>query len=194
VVLPPSLIAASVRAMRYVRPPLGVVAAVAAAVALPLHGAAPKAGNSAPACQSPEHHQLDFWIGDWDVYDMPATGKPAAHVTITSLLDKCVIHELYEGDSGLRGESFSIYDTTRQVWHQTWVTNRGQLLVIEGGMRNGRLMLAGHQLTKDNKSREIRAYWWQDKDGVRESSESSTDGGKTWSTDFDLVFKPHQID
>jgi hypothetical protein len=36
---------------------------------------------------------LDFWIGDWDVYDMPATGKTAAHATITSLLGKCVIHE-----------------------------------------------------------------------------------------------------
>ena len=190
--------------MKYVRPLLSIVATVAAAAALPLPGAAPKAGNSTPAasatvasapaptCRSPDHRQLDFWVGDWDAYDMPATGRPAAHVTITSLLDKCVIHELYEGDPGVRGESFSIYDPTRKVWHQTWVSNRGELLIIEGEVRNGRLMLVGHQQTKDNKRREIRASWWQDKDGVRESSESSTDGGKTWNADFDLVFKRHQ--
>src|SRR5260370_15206346 len=140
--------------MKYVRPLLSIVATVAAAAALPLPGAAPKAGNSTPAasatvasapaptCRSPDHRQLDFWVGDWDAYDMPATGRPAAHVTITSLLDKCVIHELYEGDPGVRGESFSIYDPTRKVWHQTWVSNRGELLIIAAGMRHGRLMLA----------------------------------------------------
>jgi hypothetical protein len=176
--------------MKYVKPLLSVTAILATVAALPLQGAAPKAGNAAPACQSADHRQLDFWVGDWDVYDMPATGQPAAHATITSLLDKCVIHELYEGNSGLRGESFSIYDPTRKVWHQSWVSNRGELLVIEGVMRDGRLTLVGHQVTKDNKQREIRASWWHDKDGVRESSESSTDGGKTWNADFDLVFKP----
>jgi hypothetical protein len=176
--------------MKYLKALISIVATVVVASAQ--SAAAATSAAPAAACQSPEHRQLDFWVGDWDVYDVPASGKPGAHVTITSLLDKCVIHELYEGDSGLRGESFSIYDARRKVWHQTWVSNRGELLIIEGGLHEGRLMLAGHQLTQDNQQRGIRAYWWQDKDGVRESSESSTDGGKTWKTDFDLVFKPHR--
>lgn len=158
---------------------IGVVAALASAAA-------------SAACESADHHRLDFWVGDWDVYDQPATGKPTAHATITSLMDGCVIHELYEGNSGVRGESFSIYDASRSAWHQTWVSNRGELLIIEGGMRNGRLMFAGHQTLQNDQRREIRAYWWHDKEGVRESSESSTDGGKTWHTDFDIVFKPRR--
>jgi hypothetical protein len=31
-----------------------------------------------------------------------------------------------------KGQSFTIYDVARDVWHQTWVTNRGELLEIEG--------------------------------------------------------------
>jgi len=161
------------------------------AIALALGGAGSNAADAVkpPACQLPEHRQLDFWVGDWDVYDMPGTGKRAAHATITSLMDKCVIHELYEGENGGRGESFSIFDRSRNVWHQTWVTNRGTLLMIEGTLRNGRLVLSGEQLTDDHKRTIVRAAWWPDKEGVRELGETSEDGGKTWKTEFDLIFK-----
>jgi len=155
----------------------------------PSHATGPK---SPPTCNLPEYRQLDFWVGDWDVFDMPATGAPAAaHATITSLLDKCVVHELYEGTNGAHGESFSIYDRTRGVWHQTWVTNRGALLIIEGTLQKGRVVLSGQQLTDDHKRHDVRATWWPEKDTVRELGESSDDGGKTWKTDFDLVFKHH---
>ena len=143
-------------------------------------------------CEAAENRQLDFWLGDWDVYDMPGNGAPAAHASITSLLDRCVIHELYEGTNGGRGESFSIYDRPRGVWHQTWVTNHGKLLMIEGRLGNGKVVLSGQQLTDEHKRHDVRASWWPEKDGVRELGESSDDGGKTWNTDFDLIFKHHR--
>src|SRR5262249_38658895 len=44
---------------------------------------------------------------------------------------------------GHKGESFGIYDASRKVWHHSWVTNRGQLLIIEGNMLDSAMVLSG---------------------------------------------------
>jgi hypothetical protein len=59
------------------------------------------------------------------------------------ILDGWVVREVYEHRSGLTGQSFSMYDASRHVWHQSWVTNRGHLLVLEGGMDGERIVLTG---------------------------------------------------
>src|SRR6266404_5634460 len=82
------------------------------------------------SCSAPEYHEFDFWLGDWDSFDF-GTSKKDARVRVSRILDGCVIHEDYQSVGGHKGESFSIYDASRKVWHQSWVTNRGQLLIIE---------------------------------------------------------------
>jgi hypothetical protein len=96
---------------------------------------------SAP-CSAPEYHQLDFWLGDWDSFDF-ATSTKDARIRVELILDGCVIHEDYQSTDGHKGESFSIYDASRKIWHQSWVTNRGQLLIIEGKLEDGAMVLAG---------------------------------------------------
>ena len=101
-----------------------------AALASAATGAAVAADATADApCAAAQYHQLDFWLGDWDVYDVDVH-VPGCARTLTRRLEGCVVHELYESAdaTGTRGESFSIFDRTRGVWHQTWVTNRGRLL------------------------------------------------------------------
>ncbi|HET9836134.1 MAG TPA: hypothetical protein VFP88_07330, partial [Rhodanobacteraceae bacterium] len=100
------------------------------AVALSLLALVPLAGApaavSAPksACSAPEYRQFDFFAGDWDAYDVKSPGKPVARNHVEIILDGCVIHEDYRQSDGLHGESYSIYDAARGVWHQSWVTNR----------------------------------------------------------------------
>jgi hypothetical protein len=150
---------------------------------------------AAPApCAAAAYRQLDFWVGDWDVFDVDADAAPAARVHVTRVLDGCVIHELYEATAsdGLRGESFSIFDRSRGLWHQTWVTNRGRLLQIEGAQQDGRLVLQGDYVAEDGRHTSLRGEWWQEKGTVRERAETSTDGGRTWQPAFDLVFRAHR--
>lgn len=99
------------------------------------------AASSKP-CVASEYRQFDFWVGDWDAFDV---GSPTrvARTQVSRLLDGCVVREEYEGTNGLKGQSFSIYDASRRLWHQSWVTNRGQLLVIEGKMESGEMVLSG---------------------------------------------------
>jgi hypothetical protein len=47
------------------------------------------------------------------------------------------------------------------------------------------------QPTADGRPGRLRATWQPRKDGVRETAELSTDGGKTWKPLFDIVFRRH---
>jgi ketosteroid isomerase-like protein len=158
---------------------------------LPMRGTpespAPEQAKTA-ACTSPEYHQLDFWLGDWDVFDVGAK-TPDAHVRVEAILDGCVVHEIYEDTTGQKGQSFSIYDAPRKVWHQSWVTNRGQLLVIEGNLHGDEMVLSGSQWASDDVEVQIRGVWKPADGGVRESAVKSSDGGKTWKTWFDLMYR-----
>jgi hypothetical protein len=151
------------------------------------------AGATAAPCAAAAYRAFDFWLGDWDVFDVGGPVTPVARAHITRILDGCVVHELYESAAGgLRGESYSIYDRTRSLWHQTWVTNRGRLLQIEGGQREDRMMFNGSYTGEDGKNTLIRALWWPVRDGVRERAEISADAGHTWQPSFDLIFHAHR--
>jgi hypothetical protein len=152
----------------------------------------PSAKSPTPApCSAPEYHEFDFWLGDWDSFNFAESTKDA-QVRVERILDGCVIHEDYQSVDGHKGESFSIYDASRRVWHQSWVTNRGQLLIIEGNMQDGAMVLAGTDRTASGEERRVRGIWKPVDGVVRETAFTSTDASKTWKPWFDLVFRPHK--
>ena len=147
------------------------------------------APQSPGACIAPSYRGFDFWIGDWDVFE---EGKPAkvAHARIDSILSGCVLREDYRASDGHEGQSFTIYDNTRDVWHQTWVTSQGVLLEIEGKLENGRIVLGG----KNQKGEVVRGTWELVPGGVHETAIKSADEGHTWQQWFDIMFRPHETD
>jgi hypothetical protein len=138
-----------------------------------------------PACTSSEHRQFDFWIGDWDV-TLP-NGKHAGTNTIRPILGGCVLQENWTGAGGLTGTSYNIYDRNSRRWHQTWVDDQGSLLELNGGFADGRMVLSGEQEAEDSMGVSIQRITWTPtgSDQVRQLWESSTDGGKTWTVQFD---------
>src|SRR6185312_9636490 len=151
----------------------------------------PLAAQPQSACSAAEYHQFDFWLGDWDVFDVdPHT--PVAHVKVSSILDGCVLLEEYEQTDGLTGKSFSIYDSSRRVWHQTWVTNRGQLIWIEGRYANNEMVLSGVEHISGGLEKQVRGTWKRVHGEVRETAVTSSDGGKHWNVWFDLIFRPRK--
>jgi ketosteroid isomerase-like protein len=134
-------------------------------------------------CTSPAHRQFDFWIGDWDVFEVRSPTK-VAHVRIDSILNGCVLREDYQATDGHAGQSFTIYDATRNIWHQTWVTSQGVLLEIEGKFESGQMVLSG----KNQQGALVRGTWKPVNGKVHEIAVKSADGGKTWQLWFDLMF------
>ena len=145
----------------------------------------------AAACTAAEYRQFDFFAGDWDTYDMAAPRKVIARNHVSPMVGGCALREVYLQNDGLLGESFSTYDAARQVWHQSWVTNRGQLLLLEGTLAGGRMVLIAREAEQGGESSLVRATWWRIPDAVRETAERSRDGGRTWTPVFDIVFRPH---
>jgi hypothetical protein len=146
----------------------------------------------AAPCTGPEHRQFDFWVGDWDTYEMTDTTKVVARNEVTLILDGCVLREVYRQNDGLEGESYSLWDSTRGVWHQSWVTNRGALLQLDGRMEGKRMVMVAPEKLPDGKASRLRGIWWPEGENVRSKAERSTDGGKTWTMVFDIVFRPHR--
>ena len=157
--------------------------------------AAPAAATSTPpnCSAAAEYHQLDFWIGDWDTFETDTPSGPSqARTHVDPIAQGCAIHELYEQTDGLIGDSILSYDPVRKQWQQTWVTNRGAIMVIVGNFKDSALVLEGEMHLKDGKTILQRITWKAKDKGVRESAVLSKDGGKTWAPAFDVLFLKHQ--
>lgn len=164
---------------------LGVLAAIASSAAT--------VATISPVCDAAEHHQLDFWIADWDAFDADSpNGPPVARTHVDRIAQGCGLHELYEQEDGLVGDSILSYDAARRQWQQTWITNRGSLMTIAGTFSDGRLVLEGEVHRGDGGVAVQRISWHAEGDGVRESALISRDQGKTWSPAFDVIFRRHQ--
>ncbi len=144
------------------------------------------------ACSAAAYGEFDFFVGDWDTYDATDSTKIVARNHVTHMLGRCAIREVYEQTDGLKGESFSTWNVARGQWHQSWVTNRGDLLLLDGGLRDGRMVLTGTERRESGSPSLLRGTWIPDGRDVREIAERSTDGGKSWAPVFDIVFRPHR--
>ncbi|HTD29291.1 MAG TPA: hypothetical protein VK660_07875 [Xanthomonadaceae bacterium] len=146
-----------------------------------------------PNCSAAEYHQMNFWIGDWDAFETDSPSGPSeARAHIDPIAQGCAIHELYQQFDGLIGDSILSYDPARKQWQQTWVTNRGSIMVITGNFKDGALVLQGEAHLNDGKTVMQRIYWKAQDKGVREWAALSKDGGKTWAPAFDVSFRKHQ--
>lgn len=164
-------------------------------VALALLGApsAVLAAPPPPPCAAPEFRQFDFWVGRWDVYP---TGqeKMVAHSLIERLYGGCAIRENWMPlQSGGDGGSLNNYVPGDPGWRQTWLDASGARVEFRGGWDGKAMVLTGMWagVLGPGKDALVRMTYTKGADGsVRQFGEASTDGGKSWATNFDLTYRP----
>jgi hypothetical protein len=147
--------------------------------------AAPGAAQQpqAPACARTEYRQFDFWIGTWEVFN--PQGRKAGTNTIDSILAGCALHERWQNGGPGAGGSYNMYDRVTG-WHQTWVDNSGQLLLLDGGLEGESMVLSETSMNPRGQKMTTRITWTPfTADGVRQFWEVSTDSGSTWTVAFD---------
>lgn len=147
--------------------------------------------NAHPCLYDVRYRQLDFWVGAWDVRPngAPMTQAPASNV-ITKEHDGCVIHESWTAPAST-GQSFNIYDSSRDRWYQTWVDNTGGLHEYKGGLEGANMVYFADLAPPPGQSGRVPTrltFFNLDPNHVRQLSESTADGGKTWTVNYDLIY------
>jgi tetratricopeptide (TPR) repeat protein len=147
--------------------------------------------NARPCAYAKENRQFDFWLGEWDVSTTQGA-VPAGTSKIELILEDCVVLENWKSlNSPYSGKSYNIYDQALKRWEQYWVDNVGGNIFFHG------------ELLKDG----VLDYWTDEipqsagpslkrhlqfipmgHDKVRQFSRGSTDGGKTWTVEYDFTY------
>lgn len=139
--------------------------------------------STVAACSAPEFHQLDFWVGRWDVYGK--AGQLVAH----SLIEKvygCGIRENWMPLNHADGGSLSIYVPAEKRWEQFWIASSGVRVIFTGGWNGSAMVIQGKW-----GGPLVRMSYSKNADGsVRQFGEQSTDEGKTWTASFDFTYRP----
>jgi hypothetical protein len=152
-----------------------------AVLVLAVAAAIPSAAHA--ACDSPAHREFDFWLGEWQVHT--PDGKLAGTNRISAGYKGCVVHERYDTGRGYSGESLNAYDPVRKLWHQTWVDSDGLTLLLEGGLRNGSMVLEGSTANAAGAPTRHGVSWTPNRDGSVRQLWESTGAKGDWTIAFD---------
>ncbi len=148
--------------------------------------------NQAPCESRAESRQFDFWVGDWNVVTTDEF-IPVGRSHIERTLGDCVIWENWTslGQSGYAGKSYNVYDPARNRWEQFWVDTQGGTIHFYGGFSAGVMDFrtdAIPQADGTTLQRRLRFYKLG-ADRVRQLSEQSSDGGRTWTVEYDFSYR-----
>jgi hypothetical protein len=158
-------------------------------VGFPLFAAGVVAVSPAPApCASAEHRAFDFWIGEWEV--SKPDGTPAGRSRIERIEAGCGILERWTGAGGITGTSLNAWDAVAGRWRQWWTGSDGTTLLLEGGLRDGAMVLEGPAPAgAGTTAARNRITWTPATDGsVRQLWEVlGADGA--WQTAFDGIYR-----
>ena len=152
----------------------------------------------AAACVAPEHRQLDFWLGDWDLVVRARKAPGAddwAEARGTNAVRRthggCVVEETFQADgpgAPWAGHSVSLFAGGQ--WHQTWVDDSGSYLTFTGGTKDGETVLASEPTTKNGQRAQMRMVFTKiQKDSLFWRWERSVDDGATWTPQMTIDYR-----
>ncbi len=152
-------------------------------------------GGGISCAEIEAYDQLDFWIGEWNVY---SDDKLVGTNRIEKILSGCAVLEHWHGMGGGEGKSlfFVIGDET---WKQVWVT---EWAMRPGGVKEktqqriddaDKIRFQGSIKLPDGSSYLDRTTLSRLPSGeVRQVIETSTDEGQTWTSGFDAIYRRKQ--
>jgi len=147
--------------------------------------------NQKPCAYAAENRQFDFWLGEWSV--VTSKGETAAGDSrIELILEDCVVQENWTsaGNIGYSGKSYNIYNAALKRWEQYWVDNTGGNIFFYGGLKDGAMDYWTDEIPQPDgkKLKRHLQFIKLGPDKVRQFSQGSNDGGKTWFVEYDFTY------
>jgi tetratricopeptide (TPR) repeat protein len=146
--------------------------------------------NQRPCAYTPENRQFDFWVGEWSVATTQGA-VPAGDSRIELILEDCIVQENWKSlNSPYSGKSYNVYNQSLKRWEQYWVDNVGGNIFFYGGLRDGVMDYFTDEIPQAGGPPLKRHLQFipLGPDKVRQFSRGSTDGGKTWTVEYDFTY------
>ena len=139
------------------------------------------------ACSGAAHRGLDFWVGEWAIYDEDRVRVGTNRVAKTP--DGCAYVETWSGTLGDSGRSLNYLDAAQGLWKQVWLGDTGGLAEQSGAVVEGELRLQGETIEPAGTKVLNRQTLSQVGGGrLRQRAEVSRDGGRTWQPQFEFTY------
>ena len=146
--------------------------------------------NQRPCAYTPENRQFDFWLGEWNVSTTQGA-VPSGNSKIELILEDCVVQENWKSlNSPYAGKSYNIYNASLKRWEQYWVDNVGGNIFFYGGLKDGVMDYWTDDLPQPDGTKLKRhlQFFKLGSDSVRQFSQGSSDGGKSWQVEYDFTY------
>jgi hypothetical protein len=152
--------------------------------------------TTAPAtCDQPQHRQLDFWLGDWQVFD-GATRRLVAYDRVEKTYEGCVVEEhlsfltdMYRRpgvQARLAGVAISRFDG--ESWLQMWADNQWGAVLLRGSPNAAGDM--EFQTVTPSRDRDVKLTYHMHVDGTLEILQYVAPAGSgKWTQYADLIYR-----
>jgi hypothetical protein len=149
-------------------------------------------------CDTPQHHQFDFWVGDWLVFDADSN-QLVGFDRIEKKLEGCIIQQnltfvtdMYRRAGvkyRLAGIGVSRFDG--KSWLQMWADNQWGAIFLHGSMdADGSMVLT---TVMPSRNRDVKEVWEKQADGtVRNLEYTAPAGSGKWIKYGDLIYRPNR--
>jgi hypothetical protein len=150
---------------------------------------------TAPPCDTPQHHQFDFWLGEWQVFDA-VTNELVAFDRIEKLYEGCIVQQsmnfvtdLYRRPGAtyrLAGISINRYDG--EGWMEMWADNQWGAIALRGSPDTTAAMVL--RTVTPSRNRDLKIVWEKHADGsVRILQYVAPAGSGKWQKYGDLIYR-----
>lgn len=131
---------------------------------------------------------FDFWLGEWILtWEKSDQTIGRGENSIFKLLNNKVIEENFkvtndESMNGFTGKSWSVYNSIKETWYQTWVDNQGSYLDFVGEIDGEKRIFKREVLKHDGSLIYQRMVFYDiQADSFTWDWENSTNNGRTWN-------------
>lgn len=155
--------------------------------------------TTAPAtCDTPQHHQLDFWVGDWQVFDAE-TNQLVAFERVEKHSQGCIVQEnltfltdMYRRPGvkyRLAGIGVNRFDG--ESWLQMWADNQWGAIFLRGAPdADGNMVFV---TVIPSRKRDVKLVYENRPDGtVRILQYVAPTGSGKWVKYGDLINRPNR--
>ena len=146
-------------------------------------------GLTFPCMVNAHAREFDFWAGEWDVF-VTGTHRQVGHSLVQIISGGCALLENWDSPAST-GKSINFIDPNTNKWKQSWAGSyaNGVQEFVNGEYKDSAMHFDFESRNaQGNKITGRFIFYNQGPNQVRQFSESSTDGGKTWTTNYDFTY------